>query len=150
MSPGSVCLGPPSAHHHFLDGILVSSKQQSVREEKEPWSTGMMSTVSKKTEQSSTSTILYQPYMQHQGSPHLQETPAMFLAPQVGAALGFAISCTSDGGCSHGRVPELVASTLALAGRVSCQCHTATPATGAWDSVGTQEQNHCRGLYGLV
>lgn len=81
MSPGSVCLGPCSAYHCSLNGILVSSKQQPVREEAEPCSTGMMGTVSKETQESPTCTILYQPHMQHQGSPHLQETPAMFLVP---------------------------------------------------------------------
>lgn len=63
----------------------------------------------------------------------------------VGAALGFAISCSSGGGCTHGRAPELLPSTLDLIGGASCHCHTATPATGPSDNVGTQEQNHCRG-----
>lgn len=114
-----------------------------------------MGNVSKETQQSPTCTILCQPYMQHQGSPHLPGNPSRIscsVGPRVGAAWGFAISCTSGGGCAHGRVPELLASTfsLALAGRVSCQCHTAKPATGALGNVGSEEQNHCRGLYGLI
>lgn len=52
MSPGSVCLGPPSAYHGFPGSILVSSKEEmkrDVRDEAEPCSSGMMGTVSKET-----------------------------------------------------------------------------------------------------
>lgn len=52
--------------------------------------------------------------------PTCQQTPALFLAPW---ALRWEL---------HWGLPSpLVASTLVLPGRVTCQCHTATPATGA-------------------
>lgn len=153
MSPGSVYLGPPSAYLSFswwysctLQAAICERRGRALQD-------CMMDTVSKAIQESPTWTILYQPHMQHWGSPHLSANPSHVscsTSPQVGATLEFAITCTSGGGCTHGRVPELLVSTLALAGRVSHQCHTATPATETLDKVGTQEQNHCRCFYVLI
>lgn len=153
MSPGSVYLGPPSAYLSFswwysctLQAAICERRGRALQD-------CMMDTVSKAIQESPTCTILYQPHMQHWGSPHLSANPSHVscsTSPQVGATLEFAITCTSGGGCTPGRVPELLVSTLALAGRVSHQCHTATPATETLDKVGTQEQNHCRGFYVLI
>lgn len=149
MSPGSVCLGPPSAHYHFLEDILVSSKSSNLRETRQspadcddrPCQQG---NVGKSHLHHPVPAL---PSASGLSPPASKPQPCFWLhGPSGRSYIGVCHQLHLWGGCAHGREPELLASTLAHTGRVSCQCHTATLVRGALDSVGTQEQNHCRGF----
>lgn len=146
MSPGSLHLGLPSAAYVFLDGILVSFKQQSVRGRQSPAALGWQALSARKHRAVPPAPPCPSPTCSTGALTTCQQTSAMSLALW---ALGQELHWGLPSAASL-VVAVPMASTLALAGRVSCQCHTATSATGALDHVGAQELNHCRGLYVLV